>query len=265
MHSWDEDDVEHDIDEEETALQALAALLEVEGNNALAWEQREALATVAVEALALQERRKENEKREAARRSAQRARRCSEEQAAREVRRREEARQALAARRAAHEREEAKHRGQEQREEPRRELPRRHQTTEHRPVEPTRVQKPLPSPPPALRARPARTEHDPPVRPLQVHRPPVATETDSAPLVSLTDVEPPKHQPTVPISSTTECEQLHLTGADLASWRARLGLTQQAAAERLGVRQGTVSKTESRPGVLLGPALHQALTDASKA
>lgn len=39
------------------------------------------------------------------------------------------------------------------------------------------------------------------------------------------------------------------TGADLADWRKRRGLTQQAAADLLGVRQGTVSKAESRRGV----------------
>ena len=51
-----------------------------------------------------------------------------------------------------------------------------------------------------------------------------------------------------------------LTGSDLAAWRARHGLTQQAAADRLGVRQGTVSKAESRGAGALGPALREALT-----
>jgi hypothetical protein len=50
-----------------------------------------------------------------------------------------------------------------------------------------------------------------------------------------------------------------LTGADLAAWRARHGLTQQAAADRLGVRQGTVCKAESRGSGALGPALREAL------
>ncbi|MCB9682665.1 MAG: helix-turn-helix transcriptional regulator [Alphaproteobacteria bacterium] len=50
-----------------------------------------------------------------------------------------------------------------------------------------------------------------------------------------------------------------LTGADLAAWRARHGLTQQAAADRLGVRQGTVSKAESRGSGALGPPLREAL------
>lgn len=51
------------------------------------------------------------------------------------------------------------------------------------------------------------------------------------------------------------------TGADLTAWRTRHGLTQQAAADRLGVRQGTVSKAEGRSGALLGPALRDALAD----
>ena len=53
-----------------------------------------------------------------------------------------------------------------------------------------------------------------------------------------------------------------LTGADLASWRSRLGLTQQAAADRLGVRQGTISKSERKGRVKLGPTLLRALAAA---
>lgn len=56
-----------------------------------------------------------------------------------------------------------------------------------------------------------------------------------------------------------------LTGADLSAWRSRLGLTQQAAADRLGVRQGTVSKAESKGATVLGEALHDALADALRA
>jgi DNA-binding transcriptional regulator YiaG len=50
-----------------------------------------------------------------------------------------------------------------------------------------------------------------------------------------------------------------LTGRDLAAWRASLGLTQQQAADRLGVRQGTVSKAEGRGEKALGPAVGAAL------
>ena len=57
-------------------------------------------------------------------------------------------------------------------------------------------------------------------------------------------------------------DQRPLTGAELARWRSRLDLTQQAAADRLGVRQGTVSKAESRADAPLGPSLRQALAEA---
>lgn len=53
-----------------------------------------------------------------------------------------------------------------------------------------------------------------------------------------------------------------LTGADLGAWRTRHGLTQQDAADRLGVRQGTVSNAESRRGDALGPALRDSLAEA---
>jgi hypothetical protein len=64
-----------------------------------------------------------------------------------------------------------------------------------------------------------------------------------------------------PIRFRSGNEAPPLTGADLTAWRTRHGLTQQAAADRLGVRQGTVSKAEGRSGALLGPALRDALAD----
>ena len=48
-------------------------------------------------------------------------------------------------------------------------------------------------------------------------------------------------------------------GADLANWRSRLGLTQSAAASRLGVGQGTISKAEAKGSAPLGPTLLRAL------
>ncbi len=51
-----------------------------------------------------------------------------------------------------------------------------------------------------------------------------------------------------------------LTGTDLAAWRARHGLNQQAAAKRLGVGQGTISKAERKADKPLGPSVSQALT-----
>lgn len=50
-----------------------------------------------------------------------------------------------------------------------------------------------------------------------------------------------------------------LTGADLAAFRRGAGLTQVAAAQRLGVTQGTISKAEGSPRAALGPTLQEAL------
>lgn len=56
-----------------------------------------------------------------------------------------------------------------------------------------------------------------------------------------------------------------LSGADLVKWRSRLQITQQEAADRLGARQGTISKAESRAHALLGPSLRRALAAALRA
>jgi hypothetical protein len=77
MPGWDEETAAYDADDELTALQALATLLEVEGDDELAWAQRELLSAIAVEALAMKERRQAREHQEAARRRAERARRES--------------------------------------------------------------------------------------------------------------------------------------------------------------------------------------------
>jgi len=52
------------------------------------------------------------------------------------------------------------------------------------------------------------------------------------------------------------------TGADLKAWRQGEGLTQQEAAARLGVAQGTISKAESRGGRALGESMRRVLADA---
>jgi hypothetical protein len=79
---------------------------------------------------------------------------------------------------------------------------------------------------------------------------------------ALPDRRPPvQREAEEPIRFLSGSEAPTLTGADLTAWRTRQGLTQQAAADRLGVRQGTVSKAESRGGALLGPALRDALAD----
>ncbi len=52
------------------------------------------------------------------------------------------------------------------------------------------------------------------------------------------------------------------TGADLVAYRMWLGVDQRALAAKFGVGQGTISKGESRPTTLLGPALRKALHEA---
>jgi DNA-binding XRE family transcriptional regulator len=234
MQGWDEETDTSDVDDELTALEALAALLEVEGDDELAWVQREALSAIAVEALALKERREVREQREAARLRAERARREAEEQAVRA------ARQAppIRTRTDVTHRERDWHGGQRK---------------EQRPVAPARVQTARPTPPPVPQPRPAGLSIE------------VAKESAGTAPVSVTDAEPQRNTPPAPVSPESTAILPQLTGADLASWRSRLGLTQQAAAERLGVRQGTISKAESGPEIVLGPALRQALLVALSA
>jgi hypothetical protein len=97
-------------------------------------------------------------------------------------------------------------------------------------------------------ARPVRAAPRPAVPP----RPPREQPPAAAP--------PPPRKPApmavVPIAAMPR----QLTGADLAAWRSRRGLTQVAAAARLGVTQGTISKAESKPRRPLGPTLQIALT-----
>lgn len=209
-----EDDREDETAEEDLiALHAIAALLEVDGDpsglSELAWAHREALAAVSDEALALKSRREKRERREAAERRAQ-----------------------------AHARAERRERAQRQ-EEARRKAQRRPQVEERRPV-PAR-------PSPTVAASRPVTRVDRPSPLAVVPRPVVA-----APVVARQ--EDTAEQRPAPVVASKEPDRFLqtkgalLTGADLTGWRSRLGLTQQGAADRLGVRQGTVSKAESKRG-----------------
>ena len=71
---------------------------------------------------------------------------------------------------------------------------------------------------------------------------------------------PPAPAPSAPTDVMDDVPQ-H-TGADLAAYRAWLGVDQRALAVKFGVGQGTISKGESRPTVVLGPALRKALHEA---
>lgn len=104
------------------------------------------------------------------------------------------------------------------------------------------------SPPPARRAV-SRTE--PPAKPS-----PTRSAGASAGGIA--------HPVTTPIPPAVARELVveagpALTGADLAAFRRSAGLTQVAAAQRLGVTQGTISKAEGNPRSVLGPGLQEAL------
>jgi hypothetical protein len=279
-HDWDDDedegfvededdDVEEDEDdgvEDEIAAYAVSVWEEIDGDDELAEASREALVLIAQEALAKKEAR---------------------------LRREEAARQ----RRLARDRAEADERFA------RREAERRAQEAHRRAVEeahtrivPVDARQPgrAPTPPASavagrrvgsaqMVARVAR-----PVVPVRAERRPLPMETPDedddaefddladdfreaateAARVVLADVVPGTVQhgsrsAEEPIRFPSGHEAPPLTGADLTAWRTRHGLTQQAAADRLGVRQGTVSKAEGRSGALLGPALRDALARVS--
>lgn len=254
---WEDDEAG---EEDEIALQALTAWLVVEGDDELAQAHREALAAVADEALALKARREKRGRREAAERRArlrerreqeERARQEEERAACEETERIEAARRARVARRAAEERDRERAMAERQERVRREEAARR--KTQLRPVVERR-------PVPPVTPRPASPVERPP-RPMVVQGAPAM-----APRVDLTRAPP--EMPVSPVTLVKEPERVHrdegasLTGADLAGWRKRLGLTQQAAADRLGVRQGTVSKAEGKPRKVLGPMLREALSEA---
>lgn len=246
---WDDDGIE---DEEAVALRAVEAWLDVEGDDELAQASREALAAIAQEALAMKEAR---ERREAAARRAEarreRERRAERERAdARERAERWEAeRKARDARLAAVERAHARAQG-ERRVEPapastgRQEAVRR---AWERPVLPARR---VEAPPVVI------AEDEPDDRDVDdAERADDAAEMGWEPF----EASPAEDAPEEPDRFLIGEAAPALTGADLAAWRARHGLTQQVAADRLGVRQGTVSKAESRGAGALGPALREAL------
>ncbi|MCB9759115.1 MAG: helix-turn-helix transcriptional regulator [Alphaproteobacteria bacterium] len=252
MNPHDDDDIE---DEEAIALRAVEAWLDVEGDDELAQASREALSAIAQEALARKEAR---ERREATERRAE-AHRERERQAERErVEARERAerweaeRRARDARLAAVERAHARKQGERRVEAVpaptgRREAVRR---AWERPVLPARLVRKVEAPPVPV----VEDEHD--------HREMGddeqsngAAEAGWETFEASPTIDPPEEPDRVLIDAAAPAP----TGADLAAWRVRHGLTQQAAADRLGVRQGTVSKAESRGAGTLGPALREAL------
>ncbi len=246
---WVDDGIE---DEEAVALRAVQAWLDVEGDDELAQASREALAAIAQEALARKEAR---ERRETAARRAE-VRRERERHAEREraeagerAARWEAERKARDARLAAVERAHARAQGE-------------------RRVEP--------APASTSRQEAVRRAWERPVFPARrVEAPPVVIAEDEPDDRDVDDAEraddtaevgwepfeasPAEDAPEEPNRVLMSAAAQALMRADLAAWRSRHGLTQQAAADRLGVRQGTVSKGESRGAGALGPALREAL------
>ena len=121
---------------------------------------------------------------------------------------------------------------------------------------------PRPAPP---SARPIPAAAPPPTR--SVPRPSPSSETRpstptrsaiSSPAASRPLPPPP------PPAAPAPPEPPPFAGADLAAYRASLGLSQGVLAERLGTTQGTVSKAEGNPSALLGPTLRRAMWDAQR-
>lgn len=114
------------------------------------------------------------------------------------------------------------------------------------------------SPPSLLMPTPAPPRAtDASKRALPTSSPTLGAMTPASDLAPSVTPPSPSPSPTAPASRTPA-----LTGADLAAFRRRTGLTQVAAAQRLGVTQGTISKAEGNPRAVLGPALAEALQRA---
>ena len=244
-----------ETDEDEGLALALTALMEVEGEDEIALAQLEALALVVEEGVAIRERREareqeaqlRRERAEEQRREAdRRARRVRHEQAAQARAEAEEL--ALARREALRRRRIEAHR-------------RLHKETGQQPAH---AQRPVARPPiqrieakPVQRILPA--SHAPGRQPRVVERSePMAKVMTPSPECRRGTVSASMPAPSVPKDDRVPM----LTGADLGAWRERLGLTQSAAADRLGVRQGTISKAEGRAARTLGETLQGALAEA---
>lgn len=129
---------------------------------------------------------------------------------------------------------------------------------------------------PALPAQPAASA---PAAAAPPHRSTAAPASPARPRPSLASVarpptparmaitSPPPSQPLPPPpppAAPAAPEPPPFTGADLATYRATVGLSQTALAERLGTTQGTVSKAEGTPTALLGPTLRRAMWEAQR-
>jgi len=283
---WDDEEPEDgEGGEDEIALSAVQAWLDVEGDDDLAQAQREALTAIAEEALAMKERREERQRQEAySRKLAQREQRREQERAELARQRREAWEREQVRRQREEERRVAREQEEAQRQ--RREAERR--AAQERADARARAEQ-LAAERRAQEARRAALERvpptsDPPRWALADDEPERlddGDEADAAEEAALSETDWEAFE--VPVAPDGEVEgdgadepeplplrpaatePAVLTGADLADWRKRRVLTQQAAADLLGVRQGTVSKAEGRRGAVLGEALQDALAAALRA
>ncbi len=221
-----EHDEWHEFEAEDViVLEALAQMQAHDGDDEFDEALRDAFAAVAQEALALKERRLEREA----------ALAWADEQARLEVERRRARKEAARRDRARREADEA--RRQQARERARRDKVRCEADERRKRQAKDR----------ALRERQAQEQSEREAR-LRAKRQSRAQQQrlEKGGRVSRPDAKPATKHHT-------------LTGAVLAAWRRRLGLNQQAAALRLGVAQGTISKAERKGAKPLGQALQRAL------
>lgn len=259
-------------DEDEIALSAVQAWLDIDGDDELAKAQREVLAAIAEESLAMKERREGRQRQEGrSRKLAERERRRGQERAdvarqRREAwgqeqarRQREEEVRSARERAAERERREAERRAAQKRAEARARVERQaaeRRAQEGRRAAPQRV--PAAPEPPRWALEDEEMERLDNEADAAEEAPATATGWEAFEVPGASDGEDGDEPEPIP-SRPAATEPAVLTGADLADWRKRRGLTQQAAADLLGVRQGTVSKAESRRGAALGETLNYAL------
>ena len=276
MEDWDEFDDEDEASEDQIALDAFDAFMDVEGDSDIAQASREALAAITESALALKARRQAREQREALQQAAERERQATlarqeEERVRREAHQRTERRAERRAR--AH----TEDRARLEQEARRLALERGRLRIQQEQFEARRRKEEV------RKARRERPLADANREPKAATRPPVTNQKKSAKRLGVDDrravattrrVERPANpaarsskrvQPVPPIPSPRPANtggRATLTGADLVGWRSRLGLTQTTAASRLGVGQGTISKAEAKESASLGPTLLRALAAA---
>lgn len=120
---------------------------------------------------------------------------------------------------------------------------------------PARQPGPPPAPASVPRYAPRRQREVQPAYQVPAARSPISSPAPSVRPPPVRVVAAPPRSPAVPAPGL-------LTGADLARWRTRRGITQRGAAEELGVAPSTVAKAELVPSRPLGEQLRVGLAAA---